>query len=305
VILVCRSKDKGDQARQEIENELKTYPHNAKTNFQPSFEVMLLDLADFSSIRNFAKEFLEKHAALHILVLNAGMVSKEYVETKEGFEVMFAVNHLGHFLLTNLLLDRIKQTSPGEEKRIVVVSSEAHNFPGPLKMEQLTTPPKYGLKDSLVVYGRSKLCNLLFEYELNRRLESFNQDKEKGTITINSLHPGTIKTEIGREAPWYLAWLITPLAWINVFKTAKRGARTSILLASSDKLNGVTGVYYSEEKLRKPKPYARDPEAAKQLWDLSAKLTKLVESEEEVREEEEEEKVEAKQKVSEEEKSKD
>ena len=174
VILACRDVSKGQAAVREIKS---TVPH-------ADIVCMELDLASLSSVRRFADQILQNESRVHILVNNAGVMFVPYQVTEDGYELTFAVNHLGHFLLTCLLLDRIKDSAPS---RIITVSSAAH-YIGYLDFDDMMWTKRYNAQLS---YARSKLANIMFTRELASRLVGTN-------ITVCSLHPGTIRTELLR-----------------------------------------------------------------------------------------------------------
>ena len=222
--------------------------------------LLLCDFASQKSIRAHAAEVLAKLPRLDLLVNNAGLVSDTRQVTEDGFERTFAVNHLGYFLLTNLLLDRIVQSAPA---RIVNVASAAH-FHGDMDFENL----QYEKGGYFVMrsYARSKLGNVLFTAELARRLEGKR-------VTVNSLHPGAVATEIWNNAPWYAKPLI-PIARLFMLSVEEGGDRI-VQLAMDPALEGLTGGYYQRRKLTKTATLARDEALAKRLWDVSAQLVKL------------------------------
>jgi NAD(P)-dependent dehydrogenase (short-subunit alcohol dehydrogenase family) len=221
-------------------------------------DVMALDLALLSSVRSFAADFLARYDALHVLVNNAGLMQDKRSVTQDGYETTFQVNHLGPFLLTNLLLERIKDSAPA---RIVNVASVAHRG-GVLDFEDLQSESSFrGMR----VYGTSKLCNILFTRELARRLEGSG-------VTANSLHPGTVRTGFGRDGDSSgLFALGVKLAGV-FFLSPAQGAKTSIHLASSPDVEGKTGEYWVKCRIAKPTPAAQDDEAARRLWDVSEQL---------------------------------
>ena len=176
VILACRSEEKGKKAEVDVRRE----SGNSDVHFHQ------LDLSSFESIRKFAKEVLEEESSVDILINNAAVMMCPYMKTVDGFETQFGVNHLGHFLLTNLLLDRIKQAPEG---RIVNVSSVAHTFCGPLNLDTINSEDKYS---AINAYNQSKLANVLFTRELAKRLEGTN-------VITTSLHPGAVDTELQRH----------------------------------------------------------------------------------------------------------
>ena len=178
VILACRSQEKGKKAEVDVRRE----SGNNDVHFRQ------LDLSSFTSIRKFAKEVLEEESRVDILINNAGVMYCPYAKTEDGFETQFGVNHLGHFLLTNLLLDRIIQAPEG---RIINVSSSGHTLTRGLDLDTINSEDKYNRYDA---YHKSKLANVLFTKALAKRLEGTS-------VAANSLHPGVVDTELGRHMP--------------------------------------------------------------------------------------------------------
>ena len=185
VILACRSKERGEAAIEQV----KRRSGNNNVVF------MQLDLASLDSVRNFATSVLDKEAHIDILVNNAGIMACPYMKTADGFEMQFGVNHLGHFLLTNLLLDRLKQAPAA---RIVNVSALAYKI-GKINFDDLNSTQRYS---SLAAYSQTKLANILFTRSLAKRLEGTR-------VTVNALHPGVIRTELGRHFNAFLVSYIT------------------------------------------------------------------------------------------------
>jgi len=226
-----------------------------------SVRVLLADLSRQSDIRRAAAEFLATGEPLQVLLNNAGVVELHRSETADGIETTFAVNHLGYFLLTNLLLERLRASAPA---RIVNVASEAHRMGGPLDFDDLGSAKRYS---AMGVYGRSKLANLLFTRELARRLAGTG-------VTVNAVHPGAVRTGLGlnNDAPFLklLVRLVQPF-----FRSPERGARTSIWACTAPELEGVSGRYFSDCREKEPSAAARDDAAARRLWDASAKLAGL------------------------------
>jgi len=177
VILACRDKEKGKAALRKIKNERP----GAKA------ELILLDLADLASVRNFAGEFTSKYDKLDILINNAGLMFPPYMKTVDGFEMQFGTNHLGHFALTGLLMEHIIKTS---EARVVTVSSVGHRFGGRIHFDDLNWQKKYS---KIAAYSQSKLANLLFTFELQRRFEGAGLN-----VIAVAAHPGMSATELGR-----------------------------------------------------------------------------------------------------------
>ncbi|MEX0800715.1 MAG: SDR family oxidoreductase [Dehalococcoidia bacterium] len=223
-------------------------------------ECLHLDLASLASVRSLAADFLQRYDDLHVLINNAGLILGDRRLTDDGFEMTFGVNHLGHFLLTDLLLDRIKASAPA---RIINVSSRAHRrVPEGLDFGDLQAEKSYR---GLQVYSRSKLANVYFTRELARRLEGAG-------VTVNSLHPGGVATGFARDGDvkGLYGWLVRLAS--PFLKTPEQGARTSIYVASAPELEGVTGKYFSDSKETEPAPAALDDEAAKRLWAASEEL---------------------------------
>jgi NAD(P)-dependent dehydrogenase (short-subunit alcohol dehydrogenase family) len=254
VVITARHADKGRAAVSAITQRVAG---------EGRVQLVVFDLADLASVRRGAAEILEQAPRLDVLVNNAGLVLTERAETVDGYEATFAINHLGPFLLTNLLLDRMTASVPS---RIVNVASTAHNAARKgLPFDDLQNTRGYrGMR----VYGQSKLANILFTLELSRRFA------DKG-LTSNSLHPGTVRTGYGGDgdARGFLAFGIKIAS--PFFLSPAKGARTSVYLASSPEVEGVTGEYFVKCKQRKPRRWAQDQEAARHLWEVSEKLVGL------------------------------
>lgn len=217
------------------------------------------DLSSQQSVRGLAAEFLDRHSSLHVLVNNAGMFSAQRATTADGIEQTFAVNHLAPFLLTHLLLSRLKASAPA---RIVTTSSSAHktaniDFGDP----QFERRPYSGI----AAYGQSKLANILFTREMARRLEG------RG-VAANCFHPGAIKNTgllEGNPLRYRAAWA----AASAFFLSPEKGADTGVYLASSPEVEKVTGKYFVKRKIVQPSALAQDGEAASRLWIISEELT--------------------------------
>lgn len=223
--------------------------------------VLIADLGVQADVRRAAAELLASGRALHVLLNNAGVVQMERSETRDGLETTFAVNHLGPFLLTNLLLARIQASAPA---RVVNVSSDAHKLGGPLDFDDLGAARRYS---GMAVYGRSKLANLLFTRELARRLEGSG-------VTVNALHPGAVRTGLGQNNDAPLLKLVAGL-FRPFFRTPEAGADTAVWLCSAPEVAGVSGRYFANRREREPHRHALDDMAARRLWDESAKLVGL------------------------------
>jgi len=218
---------------------------------------LVCDFSSQAAIRALAEAVRARVDRLDVLVNNAGGVHKSRRLTADGIEATFAVNHLGYFLLTNLLLDLLVKSAPA---RIVTVASVAHRR-GTLDFEDLGFERGYSL---LRAYSRSKLANVLFTAELARRLAGTG-------VTSNSLHPGSVDTNIWSGAPLWAKPLIQIL-FRPFFIEAERGAARVVQLATSPELEGVTGKYFEEGALVDAAPLARDEALARRLWDASARM---------------------------------
>ena len=253
VILACRDEIRTKPIVQEI----------IKTTGNQNVEYIRLDLADLNSISNFAETFKKKYEKLHILINNAGvmMIPKKQT-TMQGFEMQFGVNHIGHFFLTSLLMDYLKKSAPS---RIINLSSLANKH-GHINFDDLLSEKRYNLFEA---YSQSKLANVLFSRELNKRLEGTN-------VKAVSVHPGAVRTELDRYVTegWFVKivfTLFTPLIYY-MYKNPLQGAQTSIYCAICDdsKLQG--GEYYADCEVTKCNPEGKDDQIAKRLWEKTEDL---------------------------------
>ncbi|PRP90915.1 2,3-dihydro-2,3-dihydroxybenzoate dehydrogenase [Enhygromyxa salina] len=251
VVFTSRNPRKGDVARAELREAAET----------KSIDYMALDLASFTSIAAFADQYLAKYDRLDVLILNAGVILDARTETKEGFETTFGVNHLGHFYLTQLLRERLEASAPA---RVVVVASDAYRGAREgLDFDDLMATRDY---KPLRAYAHSKLANILFTNELARQLEG------KG-VTANSLHPGVVRTGLGRDGDVRSLLGRVALSVMRPFLISpERGARTSIYLASSPEVEGESGGYYVSCRPAKRIAPATDEGAARRLWQVSEEL---------------------------------
>ncbi|MHA2035813.1 MAG: SDR family oxidoreductase [Promethearchaeota archaeon] len=247
IVMLCRNRETGEIAQKEIISE----------SGNKNVDLLLCDLSSQEEIRRFVEEFKQKYQNLHVLINNAGVMASKRRLCVDGFEMNFAVNHFGPFLLTNLLLDVLKKSSPS---RIVNVSSAAHRM-AKLDFDDLQCENK---KHRLFrVYGASKLAFMLFSYELSRRLEGTG-------VTVNTVHPGMINTNLGREMSKFGRGFGK-----LVFKNPEKGAETSIYLASSPEVEGITGKYYIKKQQKESSKESYNEDDAKKLWEISTKLTNL------------------------------
>lgn len=204
----------------------------------------------------------QEESQVDVLINNAGVYQCPYTKTDEGFEMQLGVNHLGHFLLTHLLLDLLKASAPS---RIVVVSSKLYKY-GHINFDDLNSENNY---NKAFCYSQSKLANLLFMLELARRLEGTG-------VTVNALTPGIVRTRLGRhiQIP-LLAKPLFYLASLVFFKSPLEGAQTPLYLACSPEVEGVSGKCFANCKEEELLPKATDEEAAKKLWNISRRMVGL------------------------------
>ncbi|MDX1995550.1 MAG: SDR family oxidoreductase [bacterium] len=254
VVVVGRSSEKGAN----VVSEIRSATNN------PNVEFMKADLSLMLEVRRLADTFKAKYDRLHVLVNNAGAVFQKRQETSEGNEMTFALNHLNYFLLTNLLLDTIKASGTPERKaRIVNVSSDAHRFNRPINFDDLQNKQRYS---SFGVYGQSKLMNILFTFELARRLNA-----ENANVTANVLHPGLVATRFNRNNGPLMNFFMNFTRVVSV--TPEKGAETTIYLASSPAVEDISGAYFSDKKVVTPSAAARDEQTRLRLWQASEAIT--------------------------------
>ena len=253
-VITARDAAKGQAALDEIKQR----------SGSDTVEVMALDLADFVSIRAFSAQFHDRFDRLDVLVNNAGAILTDRQVTAQEFEATFGVNHLGHFLLTDLLLDRLQSSAPS---RVVNVASLAHRYAhGGLDFSDLQSERGY---QSMNVYGKSKLANIMFTTELARRLAGTG-------VTANCLHPGAVATGFG-NADDTTGWeRFTMMLGRPFFISAERGARTIVYLAAAPEVADKTGGYYVRSKLHTASKAGRDDQAAKRLWEASEAMVASV-----------------------------
>ncbi len=244
VIMLCRSEKRGKEALQKL---------SEKKDRQ--LELMLCDLGDYDSIRSFVSRVKEKYKKIDVLVNNAGFISLDRQETKEGLERQFGINHIGHFLLTTELIDIMDKGS-----RIVNVASGAHKT-GKIHFDDINLTKGYNV---IKGYSQSKLANVLFTRELARRL------KDKG-ITVNCCHPGAVATNIGIDRETGFGKTITGLLK-PFFQTPAEGARTAIFLATDDSVKDITGEYFYRCKIAHSSRRSKDMNLAKKLYEFSEQL---------------------------------
>ncbi len=224
----------------------------------PGMAMRALDIREEGAIAALVGEVIAATGRIDVLINNAALVLQHREETVDGYEKVFAVNHLAPYLLTRLLLDRIVASAPA---RIVNVASDAHTF-GAMEPDDYMSTRSY---KPMKVYGRSKLANILFTVELAKRLEGTG-------VTANCLHPGFVSTSLARDNK-FAAIALRLLRFLPFIKSPEDGAATTLRLATTDV--GVTGEYFADGKVHATKDYAKDPVMATRLWDDSAALVGL------------------------------
>jgi NAD(P)-dependent dehydrogenase (short-subunit alcohol dehydrogenase family) len=220
------------------------------------------DLSSQRDVRRVAAEVRAAYPAIHVLVNNAGVVNLRRSVTEDGIETVFATNHLAYVLLTLLLVDRLRASAPA---RIVNLASDAHRW-GRLDFDDLGNERHYR---SMQVYGQSKLANILFTYELARRLEGSG-------VTVNCVHPGAVATRLGHNNGAVARTLARALK--PFFRTPAEGADTVVFLASAPEVEGVSGQYFVRRTPRRSAASTYDETTARRLWDVSLRLTGLEEA---------------------------
>lgn len=255
VVMVSRDRQKGEAAMAEVRTRSR----------HERVELLLADFASQQSIRRLAADFRAGHPLLHVLVNNAGAFNARRTVTANGYETTFAVNHLGYFLLTNLLLDTLKAAEPS---RIVNVSSRGHSG-ATINFDDLHKERGYG---GMGAYGQSKLANVLFTYELARRLE------ETG-VTANCLHPGGVMTGFGKNNSGFFKAVFTVAYIIGrpFLLTPAQGAETPVYLAASPDVEGVTAKYFVKKTAVRSSDISYDEGIARRLWQVSEEMTKPTE----------------------------
>merc|ERR1712137_542719 len=253
VIMACRNMEKGGEAKAEIEERVP----NAQLT------LLKLDLSSLDSIESFVNAFNEMSLPLHILINNAGVMAIPYQETVNKFEMQFGTNHLGHFHLTTLLIPKLKEAQPS---RVVCLSSTAHKMEG-IRWNDLSGKGTWykGMTGRWNAYGQSKTANLLFAVELNRRMHL-----EGLKITANAVHPGVIKTELGRDLGGFEKAMMT--LGSPLMKTIPQGAATSIYVATAPELEGIGGKFFENCNEAVAKAWATNPSYAKRLWEMSEQM---------------------------------
>jgi NAD(P)-dependent dehydrogenase (short-subunit alcohol dehydrogenase family) len=251
VVVVCRSRERGKEALDEIKQK----------SGKEGVHLLVADLASQAAMRTLVEDFKREYSALDVLINNAGIIPRKRMVTVDGLETQFAVNHLAPFLLTNLLVDVLKSSAPA---RVVTVASDMHRG-AIIDFDDLQSARSYR---PLRVYSRTKLANVLFTYELARKLEGTE-------VTANCFHPGVVATKLLADG------MRLPRALKSTTKLIgsgpEKGAKTSIYLATSPEVEGVSGKYFVKQKPVESSKISYDESLAGRLWKRSAELTGLSE----------------------------
>lgn len=257
VVIGCRSEERGEKAVIDIK----------KSSGNENVHLKIIDLSSFKSVRAFAEDVIKSEVRLDVLINNAGVIMTSFSKTGDGFETNFQVNYLGHFLLTNLLLDLLKKSSPS---RIINVSSLAHHWASKGDLDNVDNKESFHWMTS---YGLSKLSNVIFAKELSRRFLNTN-------VSAYSLHPGVILTELNqylyeKYPPFkFLVKVMKPIIKM-MFKNSQEGAQTTIYCAVEEGLEKYSGRYFVDCDIAPAAEAANDEEFTRKLWDYSMKATKL------------------------------
>ncbi|EPS61961.1 hypothetical protein M569_12835, partial [Genlisea aurea] len=259
VIMAVRNVESGESVKESI----------LKQKADAKIDVMELDLSSFQSVRKFASEFNSSGLPLNLLINNAGVMAPPFALSQDNIELQFATNHLvGHFLLTNLVLDTMKRTAShgGKEGRIVILSSEAHRYTYSegIRFDRINDVSGYG---SFLAYGQSKLANILHANELSARLK----EEEGVNLTVNSLHPGAINTKLMRHH----GFIQGVIDWVGKYfiKDVHQGAATTCYVALHPGVKGISGEYFSNCSISSSSSLGRDVGLAGKLWEFSSQVT--------------------------------
>jgi NAD(P)-dependent dehydrogenase (short-subunit alcohol dehydrogenase family) len=249
LVMVARNRERGEIARAEIIRE----------SANSSVDLLLADLSSLESVRQLSQEFQLKYPRLDVLVNNAGLFNQRRVLTADGYENTFETNYLSSFLLTNLLLDLLKESAPS---RIVNVSSVGH-YGGHINFDDLNLEKNYG---GWKAYGQSKLALVLFTHELAKRLQGTG-------VTVNALHPGTVATHIWSRplGPFGFIMALPKLFMVS----PEKGAETIVYLAAANEAANINGEYLEKSRVKKSSDESYNEDIAQRLWDVSVKLTHL------------------------------
>jgi NAD(P)-dependent dehydrogenase (short-subunit alcohol dehydrogenase family) len=252
VIIIGRNPQKTEQTVREIREQ----------SDNPRVDFLIADLSEQEQVRRVAAEYRHRYDQLHVLINNAGAFFAKRELTADGLEKTFALNHLAYFLLTHLLLDLLTKSAPA---RIINVSSAAH-FGGKINFDDLNAEKSYS---GWGAYSNSKLMNVLFTYELARRLQGSG-------VTVNCLHPGFVATQFGKNNGGLIGLGLSLVQRVGAI-SPEQGAETTLYLATSPEVEGITGRYFDQKKAVESSKISQDEETARRLWEISLELTGLKE----------------------------
>ncbi|WP_322793714.1 SDR family oxidoreductase [Bellilinea sp.] len=252
VIIIGRNPQKTEQTVREIREQ----------SDNPRVDFLIADLSEQEQVRRVAAEYRHRYDQLHVLINNAGAFFAKRELTADGLEKTFALNHLAYFLLTHLLLDLLTKSAPA---RIINVSSAAH-FGGKINFDDLNAEKSYS---GWGAYSNSKLMNVLFTYELARRLQGSG-------VTVNCLHPGFVATQFGKNNGGLIGLGLSLVQRVGAI-SPEQGAETTLYLATSPEVEGITGRYFDQKKAVESSKISQDEETARRLWEVSLELTGLKE----------------------------
>ncbi|MHC1719400.1 MAG: SDR family oxidoreductase [Clostridiaceae bacterium] len=250
IVMVCRNLEKAERIRTEI-----------KAEWNVPVDIIVADFSCLDEVRNAAARIIKNYPKIDVLINSAGIHSTKRIYTSEGFEMVFCVNHLAPFLFTQLLIDRLKESAPA---RIIQVNSEGHRFNG-LNPEDINWKKRHytGLRG----YGASKTAQLLTVWELAELLKGSG-------VTINALHPGDVKTNIGNNNGWLYKWFLHHVTW-HFLKDPVISGEAIYYLASDPEMRDVSGRFFNLTIDEKPAAHALDRSMGKRIWELSMKMTGL------------------------------
>jgi len=261
VIMACRSEEKAKEAIDDI-----------KETTSGRMIFLEMDLSSLSSIRRAVDNFCSMNLPLHVLINNAGVMMGQHKKTIDGYEMAMQCNHLGHFLLTSLLLPKLRLH---EDARVVTVSSSTYQLAKNIELDDLNCERRnYQLFGQ---YAQSKLANILFSLELTQRENALAQKENRSGVACHCLHPGLVRTNIVKNMPWALKVGHEAFGFVLrlLQKTPSAGAYTSVWCAASDDLKRKSGKYYVNSRETVLRGVANDEEIASKLWELSSKLVKV------------------------------
>ncbi len=252
IVMIIRNESKAQAVKREIEGEFPVF-----------IDYFIADFSDLKQVRQAAQAILDKYPKIDVLINSAGIHNTRRILNKDNVEMVFCVNHLASFLLTNLLLERMIQSAPS---RIIQVNSEGHRFSG-VNIDDVNWDKHFytGLRG----YGASKSAQLLTVWHMAQALEGTG-------VTINAMHPGAVKTNIGNNNGWLYRWYLRNVTW-HFLKDPRISGEALYYLASSPKLNDVSGKFFNLTILETPARHALDPVKQKQIWDLSMEMVDLAE----------------------------